>query len=272
MVRRKCSTSPSAYAVTWPGSWISLPLAPRRAEYGQDVGVGQLGGDGALVDGRAPDAAATGSRRRRRRSRPGRCRRRSGLGAYASSSNGSMKSMSSRSCSPVRASASAIPGPSSRSSSGITRVPHPRPGEARIGVLRVLPPGDALGPAGRLGLRPGSGRAGGGRNRPVTVRIAEVAPHPLQRPATGAPRQPEQHGLRLVVERVAEEHQPGLEVLRRAGRGRRTWPRGLRPRCPRTRGRRSPGSTRSRRRRGPPSARPPSPCARPSPPAGRGRR
>ena len=30
MVRRKCRTSPSAYAVTWPGSWTSLPLTPRR--------------------------------------------------------------------------------------------------------------------------------------------------------------------------------------------------------------------------------------------------
>ena len=60
VVRRKCSTSPSAYAVTWPGSWISLPVAPSRPEHGEDVGVGQLGGDGALA--RWPRAGATRDR------------------------------------------------------------------------------------------------------------------------------------------------------------------------------------------------------------------
>ena len=68
------------------------------------------------------------------------------------------------------------------------------------------------------------------------------APHPLQRPAAGAPGQPEQHGLGLVVEGVPEQHDARRRSARRAGRARRTSPRAPPPRCPPARGRRSPGS------------------------------
>ena len=79
-------------------------------------------------------------------------------------------------------------------------VPHPDPGEPRVVVVRVVPALDALGPAGGLGLRRGSRRAAGGGS------ASKRAAHPGERPAARAAGQPEQHGLGLVVEGVAEQH------------------------------------------------------------------
>ena len=52
------------------------------------------------------------------------------------------------------------------------------------------------------------------------ARVHEVAPHPLQRPASRAPREPEQHGLGLVVEGVPEEHEGRTEVRCQLGKRR----------------------------------------------------
>ena len=114
--------------------------------------------------------------------------------------------MSSRSWSAVRASASAMPGPSSRSSTGSTERRTRERSEAGVLVVGVRPPLDAVGAAGRLGLRTGQVEQAAARRPPP---LLEVTAHPLQRAAARSPGQPEQHRLGLVVEGVPQQHARG---------------------------------------------------------------
>ena len=121
----------------------------------------------------------------------------------------------------------ATPGPSSASSSGIDDVTHPGAQEPLVAVVRVLPPGDALGAAGGLGLRAGQVEQGPLEQR--AARLLELAAHALHRARPRPLGQPEQHGLGLVVEGVAQQHPVGAEVLGQPARARRTARAGRRP-------------------------------------------
>ena len=143
--------------------------------------------------------------------------------------------------------------------------PHPDPGVGRVDVVRVVPVLDALDLASGHGV--GAGHV---EQRPAVV--VEAAAHAGQRPAARAAGQAEQDGLGLVVEGVAEEHADRAEVLRPAGRGRRTAPRAPPPPDRDRRPEPRPGPWRSRRSPARPSARRRARRARPTPPGGRGRR
>ena len=88
--------------------------------------------------------------------------------------------------------------------------PHPHAGELLVGVVRVGPELDALGQARGLGV--GAGEVE--QRAPVDL---ERTSHPRQRPPTRSTGQPEEHRLRLVVEGVPEQHDPGREPLRDLG-------------------------------------------------------
>ena len=144
-------------------------------------------------------------------------------------------------------------------------VPDPGPGEPGVVVVRVGPEREALGHAGRLRLRPGEVEQG----PPERV---EGAAHAGDRAAARAAGEPEQHGLGLVVEGVAEEDDAGRRSARRPPPGRRTGPPGPPPRVPARRLDVDPGRDGLVRPRGPPSAARRGPRARRSPPGARGRR
>ena len=108
-------------------------------------------------------------------------------------------SASSRSCAAVRASAAATPPASTSSSSGSTSCRSRTRVNARVGVVRVVPRPPARGRAGGPG-----GRAAHAEQRPQPRRVP--AAHPGERARAGPAAQPEQHGLGLVVEGVAEQH------------------------------------------------------------------
>ena len=111
--------------------------------------VEQLGVAGAGAQRRQAQHPACGRRARGcQRARP----RAGGVGQDVRtppSARSSRCSTSARSRSAVRARVAATPGPSSASSSGSTVRADPGAGEPRVVVVRVVPPADALGPAGR---------------------------------------------------------------------------------------------------------------------------
>ena len=76
----------------------------------------------------------------------------------------------------------------------------PDAGEARFGVVRVVPRLDA-----EFGARGPGGRARHRQQRTAPRRV--VRPHPGEAARAGAAAQPEQDGFGLVVEGVAEQHQ-----------------------------------------------------------------
>ena len=82
-------------------------------------------------------------------------------------------------------------------------VPDPGPGEPWVGVVRVVPELDALGPAGVLGLLPGEAehRGVGSSRTPGGMPAIERPPEP---------REPEEDRLGLVVHGVTEQHGPGV--------------------------------------------------------------
>ncbi len=128
-----------------------------------------------------------------------------------------MDSMSSRSWSAVRASASAMPGAELTLQDRQHRTADAGAQEAGVLVVGVRPPLDAVGAAGRLGLRTGEVE-----QRPTEGHrpLLEVTAHPLQRTASRSPGQSEQHRLRLVVLGVPQQHHVGPEVqgeLRQGG-------------------------------------------------------
>ena len=255
--------------MTWPGSWISLPLTPRRAATARTWAWDSS-------EGMAPWSMAAS---RMQRVRIAGADVVDLVEVDAVVGPGSFVRLERERLDEVHVVAQLVAGPGQRLRDPRAElalehrhhaVPHPRPGEAGIGVVRVLPAGDALGPAGRLGLGPGQAEQRAGEPTVTSDRGSSPAS-----PATTGHRSP--------APARAARSPPGRRACGPAapagtGSAAASWARAayLASRAPasspRTRGRRSPGSTRSRRRRAPPSARPPSPCARPSPPAGRGRR
>ena len=128
----------------------------------------------------------------------------------------------------MRARVSAIPGPSSASSTGSTRSrtrTRVKPGSRLCGSSQNVQP---LDPAGRHGVDPAYAEQRARED-------AEGRAHPLQRPPSRAAGQAEEDGLGLVVQRVPEQHdadrQAGGDLLqdgvpRLAGRGLRSQSRG----------------------------------------------
>ena len=91
-----------------------------------------------------------------------------------------------------------------------------RPGEARVAVRRVVREGDLRGREGRdqAGLGNGEQRADQmTRSPPAPAR--RPPRHPAQARQPAAPRQPEQHRLGLIVERVRGEDVPRAGLARR---------------------------------------------------------
>ena len=111
-------------------------------------------------------------------------------------------SSSSRSCSAVRASASATPGPELGLEHGQHPLAHAHAGEGGIGVVRVVPRRESGVEAGLPG-----GRATDAEQRPRVP--ARAGGHAGEARGARAAGEPEQHGLGLVVERVAEQHERG---------------------------------------------------------------
>ena len=173
-----------------------------------------------------------------------------------------------RSSPAVRASASATPGPERRLQHRQHLCADPDPRE-RAGP-RCAGPATARGPEPGRPPRCRARRtsSSGRRSSPSTGR------HAGQRPGAGAAGQPEQHGLGLVVEGVAEQDDVGAEPLgaprsSAAYRARRAPPPPARPAVPTSTrttstGSSTPSAAQSARRR------PPRRAA--EPPAGRGRR
>ena len=85
-------------------------------------------------------------------------------------------------------------------------VADPGPGEPEVLVVRVLPRLEA-----KLGAGGGGGAAAHGQQRPAVP--AAAGGHPGQRPAARTAGQPEQDGLRLVVEGVAEQDRDGIMLV-----------------------------------------------------------
>jgi hypothetical protein len=136
----------------------------------------------------------------------------------------------------------------------------PYPGEARVGVVRVVPVGQVPGRAGGAGGLPADPEQ---RAQPAAVDRA----HAGDRPRPGAAAEPEQHGLGLVVEGVREQDGAVAGGLGEGGVAGAAGGRLRTPASPTSTRRTSTGSSPSRR---PSSAsRPPRPRI---PPAGRGRR
>ena len=106
----------------------------------------------------------------------------------------------------MRASASATPGPSSASSTGSTRSRTRTRVKAGSSVVRVVPRRE---PGVEAGLP--RGRAADAEERPRVA--AGARGHAGEARGARAAGEPEQHGLGLVVERVAEQHE------RRSGLG-----------------------------------------------------
>ena len=101
--------------------------------------------------------------------------------------------------------------------------PDPDPGEPAVGVVRVRPRAQAERRARR-------GRDGPAHAEQRPGEDAAARRHARQRPGAGPAGEPEQHGLRLVVEGVAEQHRGARRRRRRPSPARRTWPRGPPPR------------------------------------------
>jgi hypothetical protein len=74
----------------------------------------------------------------------------------------------------------------------------PTPGEARVGIVGVVPVREPLGRAGGAGGLPADPEQ---RPQPAPVDRA----HPGDRPRPRPPPEPEQHGLGLVVQRVRQQ-------------------------------------------------------------------
>ena len=131
-------------------------------------------------------------------------RRPSPASAAARHSSAASSSAARSACrlSAVRASAAATPGPSSSSSSGRTRC------RTRARVNR----GSTLCGSSQASM-PSAAQAASvcfaGDAEQRAPELVERGPHPGDRAATGAAGQPEQHGLGLVVEGVAEQHDAG---------------------------------------------------------------
>ena len=163
----------------------------------------------------------------------------------------------------------ATPGPSSSSSTGRTRRrsrERVKRGSSLCGSSHQSMPWARQACSVSARVRSSSGRA----NQVPTLGVPPA--HPGDRPSAGAAGQPEQDGLGLVVQRVAQEHQLGADPLGGLGQGGVARLRVPRPPVPSRAPRRRPGWSSSRQPPARPSAGPRRRPARPSPPAGRGRR
>ena len=225
-VRSRTSSPSRRRARRWPGR--SIHRWPRQSDEQrvdrQHVLAGELGGRGAGVEGGAVEDAAAQRRRLGGEgvdveAAVGRAR-----GERRRPASSSSRAVSSRSWSAVRARASATPGPELVLEHRQHPVAHPDAGVGGVVVVRVVPRLEPLDLAGGDGVVAAYAEQRARED-------AEGRPHPLQRPPARAAGQAEQHGLGLVVEGVAEQHQRGRRGARRPPPGRRTSPPGRPPRA-----------------------------------------